>query len=292
MTKMKSKKMNKSTFAVIIMAIVMVAMLAFGGTYAYFSANAVGESVGDINTAQLELLNNGTKLSYTEANQIVPGDYIFGKGKLAGTVEGIPADGWTTVDLDLGNTNAAVYAFVKVTARASSGASTDALLVKHGTGSTDADFAPVLNLIPRTGNTHVANAKSAGWQKFETSDNVGVNNSTYVFYFKIDDDEDWRTEFDEQFNFQFALQFDSRVMADRTQTTQGQATVEETTNVYSETDKTKAVAIMGVTITFTMDFKTIQQTGFKTAADAYNAAFGSGTYTDTDTVITPPGSTT
>ena len=44
---MKSKKMTKSTFAIIIMAIAMVAMLAFGGTYAYFTASsaAAGSNV-------------------------------------------------------------------------------------------------------------------------------------------------------------------------------------------------------------------------------------------------------
>ena len=44
MTKLKSKEMTKSTFAVIIMAVVMVAMLAFGGTYAYFTATAAAVS--------------------------------------------------------------------------------------------------------------------------------------------------------------------------------------------------------------------------------------------------------
>ena len=40
----KSKKMKKSTFAIVIMSILMVAMLAFGGTYAYFTASATGSS--------------------------------------------------------------------------------------------------------------------------------------------------------------------------------------------------------------------------------------------------------
>ena len=48
MTKMKSKKMTKSTFAVIIMAVAMVAMLAFGGTYAYFTAQNAAVSTSGI----------------------------------------------------------------------------------------------------------------------------------------------------------------------------------------------------------------------------------------------------
>ena len=54
MTKMKSKKMTKSTFAIIIMAIAMVAMLAFGGTYAYFTATA-NELTGSANTGTIRL---------------------------------------------------------------------------------------------------------------------------------------------------------------------------------------------------------------------------------------------
>ena len=51
---MKSKKMTKSTFAIIIMAIAMVAMLAFGGTYAYFTATAQ-DKTGSIKTSHVKL---------------------------------------------------------------------------------------------------------------------------------------------------------------------------------------------------------------------------------------------
>ena len=303
MTKMKSKKMTKSTFAIVIMAIVMVAILAFGGTYAYFTANAVGESVGDIKTAQLELLNMGEKLTYTSTNEIVPGDYVFGKGLLAGTPEGVPDDGWTKVPLDLGNTNAAVYAFVKVDVRAM-GEGGKTLMVKYGTGEND--YAPVLNLIPRL-NTPVQSGKTDNecWTKFDTITDpddpayIGTSSSTYIFYFAIEDTDEQRERF-EFVSFEFALQFDSRVHADRTQNTQGEVGTTETTNVYEQTvDPDTGVAtygsedvpIMGVDIEFSIDFRLIQQTGFKDADDAYRAAFaefGKGSYTDTDTIITPP----
>ena len=57
MTKLKSKKMSKSTFAVIIMAIVMVAMLAFGGTYAYFSAVTSEGQAGSVTAATIAITN-------------------------------------------------------------------------------------------------------------------------------------------------------------------------------------------------------------------------------------------
>ena len=86
MTKMKSKKMTKSTFAIVIMAIVMVAILAFGGTYAYFTAQARVEKVDTIKTANLILRNSGEALKYSANDEIVPGDYIFGDGYLDGVL--------------------------------------------------------------------------------------------------------------------------------------------------------------------------------------------------------------
>ena len=55
MTKLKSKKMTKSTFAIIIMAIAMVAMLAFGGTYAYFTATNTAATTKDLTTGKVVL---------------------------------------------------------------------------------------------------------------------------------------------------------------------------------------------------------------------------------------------
>lgn len=75
MTKLKSKKMTKSTFAVIIMAIAMIAMIAFGGTYAYFTATATPSSA-DAKTATIQLTAGSNVV--TTHNFIVPGDEILG----------------------------------------------------------------------------------------------------------------------------------------------------------------------------------------------------------------------
>ena len=244
MTKMKSKKMNKSTFAIVIMAIVMVAILAFGGTYAYFTANAVGESVSNIKTAQLILRNLGTdgneaRLKYDDAKQVVPGDYVFGSGVLNPDSEDDIYE-WQRIHLDLGRngndsvqgTNAASYVFVTINVFANTGIEDSTpLMVKYGAG--DDDFAPVLRLIPRLGipnkttgartwdgsnwvNDTSDDYGGENWVQFDKDDDDDVNNATYIFYFKLDDTKQDRDRF-EQIDFQFALQFDPRVMADRAQ---------------------------------------------------------------------------
>ena len=70
MTKMKSKKMTKSTFAVIIMAIAMVAMLAFGGTYAYFTATTTQQS-DSVVTGTVKL--NNAAFTLVSSGVVVPG---------------------------------------------------------------------------------------------------------------------------------------------------------------------------------------------------------------------------
>lgn len=75
--KSKSKKMSKSTLAIIIMAFVMVAMVAFGATYAYFTATATAKSTTvKTGTVKLDATYDGTSF---EANRTVfPGDYLIG----------------------------------------------------------------------------------------------------------------------------------------------------------------------------------------------------------------------
>ena len=88
MTKLKSKKMSKSTFAIIIMAVVMVAMLAFGGTYAYFTATATGDSA-TFTTAKIVLTDND--IAFVEKDYVLPTDELVGAVTYtnASTVESI-----------------------------------------------------------------------------------------------------------------------------------------------------------------------------------------------------------
>ena len=57
------------------MAIAMVALLAFGGTYAYFTATAQG-AAGTATTALIKLTNNTATIE-TKTNNALPGEQIF-----------------------------------------------------------------------------------------------------------------------------------------------------------------------------------------------------------------------
>lgn len=109
MTKTKKRKMSKSTFAIIIMAVVMVAMLAFGGTYAYFTASATTKT-GEITTGHVKLSANGAEFT-SIMDDVLPGDALFG------------ADATLTIDTtdDVGN-----YVAIKFTITGGDGLSINA----------------------------------------------------------------------------------------------------------------------------------------------------------------------
>ena len=75
MTKTK-KKMSKSTFAIIIMAVAMVAMLAFGGTFAYFTATAT-DATGSATVGTVEISTAGSTTIATASTYAVPGSTIY-----------------------------------------------------------------------------------------------------------------------------------------------------------------------------------------------------------------------
>ncbi len=107
MTKLKSKKMTKSTLALIIMAVAMVAMLAFGGTYAYFTATAT-----DITTSATTgtiHLTRGDVVTKTNA-KVVKGETVLG-----------------AVTYNVADTDVNTYVFVTLTAEVSTGATFQSL---------------------------------------------------------------------------------------------------------------------------------------------------------------------
>ena len=119
MTKMKSKKMTKSTFAIIIMAIAMVALMAFGGTYAYFTATTEKKSVEGLSTGTVHLTASTIAASpdaaEIEANKVVPGQKVAGRVtianasdvstyvfvKIVAKLEGVDASNQVTAEKDL-----------------------------------------------------------------------------------------------------------------------------------------------------------------------------------------------
>ena len=136
MTKTKKKKMSKSTFAIIIMAVVMVAMLAFGGTYAYFTATATTKSTGEFTTGSIKLEANDDATFVASLTDVVPGDAL------------------TTGPLTLATTSAGTdsYIAIKVTIEATD--ANDAPL-----DLTDTSLESAIGLLaaePTTGSTWVA----------------------------------------------------------------------------------------------------------------------------------------
>lgn len=79
MTKMKSKKITRSTLAVIIMAIAMVALLAFGGTYAYFTAQVNTMGTTSFKTGKVSLKAKEALTIVADGAVVVPGDKIIDK---------------------------------------------------------------------------------------------------------------------------------------------------------------------------------------------------------------------
>ena len=142
MTKTKSKKMTKSTFAIIIMAVVMVAMLAFGGTYAYFTASTSAKST-NFTTGKVVLTNSGAEISVI-SDKVVPGDTIIS--------EAISYTNGSDV-----NTYIAVV-----------------MTVKKGTSSADAEEVTDLSEISGAINLGV----TASWQQCGTSTNVYIAKGT------------------------------------------------------------------------------------------------------------------
>ena len=128
MTKMKSKKMTKSTFAVIIMAIVMVAMLAFGGTYAYFS-DKTGDLAGtDFKAGKIVLNETGTKFVTENVvrNNLLPSEKLFGD------------DGTTITIQDDSNREAYIFVTFDITMTKDSATADDSLFTVAGLSGTTA----------------------------------------------------------------------------------------------------------------------------------------------------------
>ena len=81
----KYSKIKKSSFAVLALSLVLVALLAFGGTYAYFS-DTVTAAGGKVTTATLTLTDNVAITASADdlvPNQILP--IVIGDVELGGT---------------------------------------------------------------------------------------------------------------------------------------------------------------------------------------------------------------
>ena len=109
----KINKLGKSTFVIAILSFILVAVLAFGGTYAYFSAVS-GRAAGRVQTGHLDLDATGdvvTKInSMAVANNIItqPGQRLVA----ADMVDGVKDDDGANLSVTV-NSNIDYYIRVK-----------------------------------------------------------------------------------------------------------------------------------------------------------------------------------
>lgn len=96
----KYKKLTKSAFAIVALSLILVAVLAFGGTYAYFSAKDTVSGTATLGTLAVKLNVDSTSLTL-ETNEVVPNQEIFAGNTIAVTYP---------------DTNINFYARVKITA--------------------------------------------------------------------------------------------------------------------------------------------------------------------------------
>lgn len=72
----KYKKLTRSSFVIVALCLALVGILAFGGTYAYFSANASASGNVSMGTLKVKLNNGATTLSLTDS-EVVPNQQVF-----------------------------------------------------------------------------------------------------------------------------------------------------------------------------------------------------------------------
>ena len=95
----KYKKLTRSSFVIVALCLALVGILAFGGTYAYFSAQDSATGTATLGNLAVELNDNAALTLQT--NAVVPNQEIFGGN---------------TVSVSYGSTDINFYARVKITA--------------------------------------------------------------------------------------------------------------------------------------------------------------------------------
>ncbi|MBQ9795580.1 MAG: hypothetical protein IJW36_01280 [Clostridia bacterium] len=106
----KKHKMNKSTFLNIVLSIVILCLLAFGGTYAYFTAVAQ-DRTANITTGYVKLFaDENFQLS---ATSVLPGDTIAASGLTLTPVTSDPEGEWIAIRVSITGEKADVLSINK-----------------------------------------------------------------------------------------------------------------------------------------------------------------------------------
>ena len=113
------------------MAIAMVAMLAFGGTYAYFTAEAKDLATSGLTTGKVEIAVGAEAAIELATSNVVPGQKFLNASEIL---------------LDDGDTNVAMYVFAKVTTKVNDTTYYYATKADPSLTAGSEDFAPIVSV--------------------------------------------------------------------------------------------------------------------------------------------------
>ena len=179
MTKAK-KKMTKSTFVIIIMAVAMVAMLAFGGTFAYFTATADTKS-GSTKTGVITLSTDNTTITISKQD-ILPHEALLTTEEATGitydTKNATRAQvAFFTFTVEIKKGDVPVKGATLIITPPDEGAFADAVLMTTGEGIVNSNTAKtVAILIPAATNSINMTGLAVSFDATANSDNGEIPN--------------------------------------------------------------------------------------------------------------------
>lgn len=216
----------------------MVAMLAFGGTYAYFTATATAINGGSVKTATVVLKGKDVAVTTGTVADIVPGQEAFDEDL------SVQAKHASTTD---------TYVFVQM--------STDNKMLVDGTTTGESVFQLTTDYTDATNGTT--------WTKL-TGEGV-PSDVYYIKAAKVDAETALAA-------FVYNVTFNSAVQAKKVEDAEGNITEANNVYTLGENSaKVPATTIEGITVNVTLNFSAIQQHNFGTALLAWNAIQNQGT---------------
>ncbi|MBQ3047403.1 MAG: hypothetical protein IJD48_00105, partial [Clostridia bacterium] len=224
-----------------IMAIVMVAMLAFGGTYAYFTANADSFGTSEVTMATVQISTNSSS-TFATNKKVLPGAFVVGTDSTDATI---------TVE---NKSDVKTYIFATLTATV--GGQNTLYVMSGENGETKESLLKVTT-------DYEENTLGDGWTRLSAGSNI--------FYLVVED-KDAAAGAGVADDFIVSAQISNNLSSNRTEATNTDGFT-ETHNVYTDANCTQAYSgkIMGAAIEVSIDFEAIQFDGsWSDASGAYD----------------------
>ena len=266
------------------MAIVMVAMLAFGGTYAYFTATAKGKTA-TFTTGKVEIsTGRTTEITSISKQDIVPGAYVFGAENSAegkdDNYQSIAITNNSTVKIytfatlttlvDIAEDDAEEPNYQELVAKVEKTGDNPATETVEGADNKYTVYEKVFVLTAKTSAEEGAEEGDPTWQAL----NAGADDGIFYFNNTKPGDEEGEIELTSITNFQFKIMFNSNVESDRAEVDDteddSKTTIKETHNVGyldAEGNFHAIEEVQGIELVLNIQFRAIQQEGFKAVAD-------------------------